>query len=67
MVARKRATLQVTLALLGMFRRKYDQSRRSHKMSPKEPKLKVIMHTFRISRGPSSERHRMPHRDMGGH
>ena len=37
-----------------------------NKMSPKQPKLKVI-HGFELSRGPSSERHRMPPMPMGGH
>ena len=32
-----------------------------------QPKLKVIIHTFGLSRGPSSERHEMPPGDMIGH
>ena len=37
------------------------------KLSKKHPKLKVIIHAFRLSWGSSSERHRMRPRDMGGH
>ena len=33
----------------------------------KQPKLKVIIHDFEISRGPRFECHRMPPRDMAGH
>ena len=36
-------------------------------MSKKQAKLKVIIHDFVISRGPSSERYDMPPRDMGSH
>ena len=36
-------------------------------MSQKQPKLKVIIHGFGHSPGPSSERHAMPPRDMGEH
>ena len=62
-----RAMIQVTSALLEMFRRKYDQTQRNKKMSQKQPKLKVIIHAFRFSWGPSSKRHGMPRRRMGGH
>ena len=37
------------------------------KMSQKQPKLKVIIHAFGISRGARTERHGMPLTDMGGH
>ena len=37
------------------------------KMSQKQPKLKVIIHTFGLSRGRSFERHGMPPRAMGAH
>ena len=37
------------------------------KMSQKQPKLKIIIHAFGFSRGPSSEHHRMPPRGMRGH
>ena len=37
------------------------------KRPKKQPKLKVIIHAFGISRGPSSERHGMPPKAMGGH
>ena len=46
---------------------KYDQAGRSPKMPQKHPKLKVIIHAFGFSRGPSSGRHGMPPKDMGGH
>ena len=36
-------------------------------MSQKQPKLKVIIHAFRLFRDLSSERHGMPPRDMGVH
>ena len=36
-------------------------------MSQKQPKLKVIIHAFGLSRGPNSERHEIPPRDMVGH
>ena len=36
-------------------------------MLQKHLKLNVIIHAFRISRGPSSESHEMPPRDMQGH
>ena len=41
--------------------------RKSPKMSPKQPKLKVIVHDFGLSRGPSSERHRIQSTTMGVH
>ena len=34
---------------------------------PKKPKMKVIIHAFGFSRGPSFERHGMPPRGLGGH
>ena len=37
------------------------------KMTLKQPKLKVIIHVFRLSRGLGSERHGMAPRDLGGH
>ena len=37
------------------------------KCPKKQPKLKVIIHPFGLSRAPSSERHGMPPRDLGGH
>ena len=37
------------------------------KMSQKQPKLKVIIHAFGLSQGPSFECRDMPLRDMGGH
>ena len=36
-------------------------------MSQKQSKLKVIIHAFKLSRGPSYGRREMPPRDMGGH
>ena len=60
-----RATSQVMSAFLGTFVRKYDQTRKSPKNSQKYPKLKVIIHAFGLSRGPSSERHGMLSRAMG--
>ena len=36
------------------------------KMTQIQPKLKVIIHAFGLSRGSSSECHGMPPRDMGG-
>ena len=49
------------------FGRKYDQAREGPKMTQKQSKLKVIIHVLGLSRGPSSERHGMHPRDMGGH
>ena len=46
---------------------KYDLAQRSLKMPQKQPKLKFIIHAFRLSRGPSSGRHEMPPRDIGFH
>ena len=37
------------------------------KMSQKQPKLKLIIHAFGLSLGLSSERHRIPLRDIVGH
>ena len=62
---RTRTMIQVTSTLLGMIRRKYDQPQKSKKMSLKQPKLKVIIHVFGLSRGPSSERNGMPPRGYG--
>ena len=36
-------------------------------MSQKQPKLKVIIHAFGLSRGPSTEHHGMPPRNMSCH
>ena len=49
------------------FVRKYDQTRKSPKLSQKQPKLKVIRHAFGLSLGLSSKRHGMSPRDMGSH
>ena len=46
---------------------KYDQTRKSPKMSQKHPKLKVIIHACGLFRSPSSIHHVMPPRDMEGH
>ena len=67
MVSSTRGTLQVMSALLWMFREKIWPGPKSPKISQKQPKLKVIIHAFGLSRGPSSESHGIPHRDMGGH
>ena len=48
------------------FGRKFNQAQESSKMSRKQPKLKVIIHAFGLSRGPSSEHYEMPPRDMWG-
>ena len=37
------------------------------KMSKNQPKLKVILHAFRVFQSPSSEHHGMPPRAIGGH
>ena len=49
------------------FERKFDMVRWITKMSQKQPKLKVIIHAFGLSWGPSSEHHGKPPRDMWGH
>ena len=46
---------------------KYDQARENPKMSQKQPTLKVIIHAFGFSRGPSSERYGISLRDMIRH
>ena len=63
MVPSTRATLQVTSPFLGTFREKIWPTRKSQKMSQKQPTLKVIIHAFRLFWGPISECHGMPPRD----
>ena len=63
MVSSTCATSQVTSTFLGMFREKI-QFYRSPKMSQKQPKLKVIIHVFGLSRAPNFERHGIPPRTM---
>ena len=67
MVPNTHATLQVTSTFQGTFRDKIWLGPEMSKNVPKTPKLKVIIHAFGLSLGPSSERHMMPHRDMGGY
>ena len=69
MVPNNCTTLQVTSTFLVTFREKniYGQALRIPKMSQKQSKLKVIIHVFGLSRGPSFERHGMNPRDMVGH
>ena len=55
-VSTHRNVLEENMTRLGEFK----------KMSQKQPKLKVIIHDFGLSRGPSFEHHGMPPRDMGG-
>ena len=45
----------------------YEHFGRKYEMSQKQPKLKVILHAFGLSRGPSSERQGIPPMDMVGH
>ena len=45
---------------------KMNRPKEVKKMSRKQAKLKVIIHVFRLSRCPSSERHEMTPRDLGG-
>ena len=67
MVPSTRATLQITSAFLGMFQEKIWSSPENSKMFKEQPKLKVIIHAFRLSRSPSSEPHEITTRNMVGH
>ena len=50
--------------ILGTFREKIWSGPEKSKNDLKKPKLKVIIHAFRLSWGPNSERHGKPPRDM---
>ena len=65
--AKHTRNVKIMSALLGMFREKIGPVSEKSKNVQKQSKLKVIIHVFELSRGPSSERHGMPPRDMGDH
>ena len=68
MVPSTGATLQVTSAFLGAFREKIWPGPEKSRNLPKTTKIEgYIIHAFGLSRGPTSECHGMPSRDMGGH
>ena len=67
MVPSTHATLLGTSTFLGMFREKIWSGPEKSKNVPKQPKLKVIIHTFGLFSGPSYGRPEMPLRDIGGH
>ena len=47
--------------------KKHNRDRISEKNPTKQPKLKIIIHAFGLSRGMGSRRNVMPPRDMEGH
>ena len=51
----------------NIFGEEYDWGRKILKMLEKQPKLKVIIHAFGLSRSPSSRCRGMPPREIGGH
>ena len=53
--------------LLGIFREKIWSVPKNSKNIAKTEKLKVIIHNFRLSRGPIFEHNWMPYRDMRCH
>lgn len=67
MLASLGAISQVMSATLGRFQEKNMTGSERVQKCPKQARLKVIMHDFRLFRGPGSEHHEMPYRDMEVH